>query len=464
MLLGQQFLTPTDSPAPLESVTWRQLARWVRQVAVEFRTHDPNVAPIMHVVRNTPEDVIVALACLAAGRVEIPVDVDGGPDYLASCRRKVDCHWLDDSEKHQLVRRGYLAAMRGGRDQPVAVPNTVQPGDDALVLWTSGTSGEPKGVALSHEGQLLNAAAKLRAVPQSRSDLRLTVLSIAHGYARTCDLGTWLLSGCSLAIARGFEGWQRACDRLSPTLCNLVPSLAGRVMDCGPIPASLRLVGCGGAAMTTDQFWRWRERGVTVIQGYGLSEAGPVIASQTPEDSIPGHAGRPVDGWQIRLDEGRLFVRGKHLMRGYWQDPESTRRRIDAAGWLDTADRVRICPTSGQLQILGRCDDRIVLSNGHKIDPSGLEHQLAAIGGVRTAVVAADAEGRSVEYWIETADDALPMEEIEAITRCLPRWERPKQVRRLIVPYAARDRLFNRKGAIRRSEMLRHLERSTGSC
>nr|WP_286177331.1 AMP-binding protein [Rhodopirellula sp. JC639] len=448
----------------MESVTWGQLARWVHQVAVEFRTHFPSVAPIMHVVRNTPEDVIVALACMAAGFVEIPVDVDGGPDYLASCRRKLDCHWLDDAQKHQLVRRGYIASMSGGSDPPLAVPSTVQPDDDALVLWTSGTSGEPKGVALSHESQLLNAAAKLRAVPQSESDLRLTVLSIAHGYARTCDLGTWLLSGCTMGIARGFDGWQQACDRYSPTLCNLVPSLAGRVMDCGPIPPSLRLIGCGGAAMTPDQFRRWRERGVTVIQGYGLTEAGPVIASQTPEDSIPGHAGRPVDGWQIRLDDGRLFVRGKHLMRGYWLDPESTGRRIDAAGWLDTGDRVRICPNSGQLKILGRCDDRIVLSNGHKIDPSGLEQQLAAIRDVRTAVVVADPERRGVEYWIETPHEVLPLEEIDAIVRSLPRWERPKHVRRLIVPEASRDRLFNRKGAIRRSEMLRHLDRSTGSC
>lgn len=462
-----------------DSVTWAELGRWVKAVAALLRSRDSHRAPLMHVVRNTPADVVIALACQAAGIIEIPVDVDGGDDYLASCRCKIDCDWLDDAAKQELVRRGYEATRSNSARSVVVELPQVSPTDDALVLWTSGTSGEPKGVALSHASQLLNAAAKLRSVPQSKTDLRLTVLSIAHGYARTCDLGTWLLSGCTLAIARGFEGWQRVCERREPTLCNLVPSLAGRVLESGTVPPSLRLVGCGGAAMTEDQFWRWGERGVTVIQGYGLTEAGPVIASQTPDDSIPGHAGRFVDGWEYRLAEepvdeggpnearpaeGRLFVRGPHLMRGYWQDPDATARRIDAAGWLDTGDRVRVCPSTRQLQILGRCDDRIVLSNGHKIDPMGLEQRLVAINGVRTAVVSAGAERRSVEFWVETTESTLPMPEIDAIVRTLPRWEQPKRIHRLVFPENLRQQLLNRKGAIRRSEMLRYLDRSTGSC
>ncbi|QDV43495.1 Long-chain-fatty-acid--CoA ligase [Stieleria neptunia] len=473
---GRALLLSDDSGSfqPQDSVTWAELARWVKAVAVRLRLQNPHHAPVMHVVSNTPVDVVIALACQAAGITEIPVDVDGGADYLSGCRRKVDCDWLEDAAKGELVRRGYDAIRSDSGRSVVAELPEVSATDDALVLWTSGTSGQPKGVVLSHASQLLNAAAKLRSVPQSRTDLRLTVLSIAHGYARTCDLGTWLLSGCTLAIARGYEGWQRVCERCAPTLCNLVPSLAGRVLESGPVPPSLRLVGCGGAAMTEDQFWRWGEQGVTVIQGYGLTEAGPVIASQTPGDSIAGHAGRFVDGWEYRLEgepvqkdgpeEGRLFVRGPHLMRGYWQDSESTARRIDAAGWLDTGDRVRIGPATRQLQILGRCDDRIVLSNGHKIDPLGLEQRLAAIHGVRTAVVSAGAERRSVEFWVETTESELPIREIDAIVRTLPRWEQPRRIRRLVVPENARERLLNRKGAIRRSEMLRYLDRSTGSC
>ncbi|MCS7471010.1 acyl--CoA ligase [Stieleria sp. ICT_E10.1] len=478
---GRALLLSEESDAfqTADSVTWAELGRWVKAVAALLRSSYPHQGPLMHVVRNTPADVVIALACQAAGIIEIPVDVDGGADYLASCRRKIDGEWLDDPAKQELVRRGYESVHRAPGPSVVAELPQVSPTEDALVLWTSGTSGDPKGVVLSHASQLLNAAAKLRSVPQAKTDLRLTVLSIAHGYARTCDLGTWLLSGCTLAIARGFEGWQCVCQRRAPTLCNLVPSLAGRVLESGTVPPSLRLVGCGGAAMTEDQFWRWGERGVTVIQGYGLTEAGPVIASQTPDDSIPGHAGRFVDGWEHRLDEepvgergpneakpaeGRLFVRGPHLMRGYWQDPEATARRIDAAGWLDTGDRVRICPSTRQLQILGRCDDRIVLSNGHKIDPLGLEQRLVAIKGVRTAVVSAGAERRSVEFWVETTESTLPMPEIDAIVRTLPRWEQPKRIRRLEFPENLRQQLLNRKGAIRRSEMLRYLERSTGSC
>ena len=87
-----------------------------------------------------------------------------------------------------------------------------------------------------------------------------------------------------------------------------------------------------------------------------------------------------------------------------------------------------------------------------------------AIKGVRTAVVSAGAERRSVEFWVETTQSVLPTREIDAIVRTLPRWEQPKRIRRLVFPENQRERLLNRKGAIRRSEMLRYLDRSTGSC
>ena len=445
------------------SVTWAELAGWVSKLADLIESNRREDLPLVHCVENTFEDVLVALACQRLGIVEIPIDSVGGDAYVRACRDYVGGDWMDNETKRTLVDRAFQR-----RDEPRAsAAASRQPAksidDDALVLFTSGTSGDPKGVVLSHRSLLLNAQAKLNALPQSDSDCRLTVLSIAHAYARTCDLGTWVLSGCSLAITRGFDGWAEHSDKVAPTHCNMVPSVAERVAVEDTVPETLQFLGCGGAAMTTDRFDQWVDRGVTVIQGYGLTEAGPVISSQTPQDSVVGHAGRFVAGWEHRIEQGRLFVRGRHLMTGYWHDRESTARRIDSRGWLDTGDLVRICDSTGQLEILGRFDDRIILSNGHNVDPLAIEKRIMSISGIRTAVISQHSDSRSVELWIETEQSPSLLHGLDEMLQTLPSWERPRRVTSFRVPEIERENVFNRKGAIRRVEMLRFLRRKKRS-
>lgn len=472
-----------------ETISWEKLADWVTCLARELLNQIPTHDRLIHVVRNRPEDVLIALSCQAAGIVEIPIDDGGGQEYIGACRKRVDAFWMDDDSKRDMVDRAKHRCenitMQGKFELPPRAPQ-----DDALVLWTSGTSGEPKGVVLSHRSLLTNAMAKLVAVPQRRSDRRLTVLSIAHAYARTCDLNTWLLSGCQLAITRGFQGWCDHSAAISPSLCNMVPSLADRVLGGGLVPQSLRILGCGGAAMTTDQFNRWQEHGVTVIQGYGLTEAGPVIASQTPDNSIAGRVGGFVPGWEYQLgkvgevacdrprtngkaspsrenaivgceghlDEGRLHVRGQHLMSRYLNDVEATSKRVCRDGWMDTGDIVRLCPQTGQLEILGRCDDRMILSNGHSVDPLAVENRIGVVKGVRTAVLAVRKDGRSLELWIEADESSFSQSDLATALKGLPSWVQPRTINPFRVPDSMRDRVFNRKGAVRRAEMLRFVQ------
>ena len=146
-------------------------------------------------------------------------------------------------------------------------------------------------------------------------------------------------------------------------------------------------------------------------------------------------------------------------MRRYWNDPASTSRRIDASGWLDTGDFVRVCESSGQLEILGRCDDRIVLTNGYNVDPSNIEKKVSSVSGIRTAVVRQCSDGRSLELWIESDELVDQPPGLEQVLRSLPKWEQPRRVARFAVPNFERERVFNRKGAIRRAEMLRYLSK-----
>jgi long-chain acyl-CoA synthetase len=177
----------------------------------------------------------------------------------------------------------------------------------------------------------------------------------------------------------------------------------------------LRLLGCGGAALSEATFDRWRARGVTVIQGYGLTEASPVICSATPWDARAGLVGRFVEGWETQIRDQLLFVRGSHVMLGYWGDPEATARRIDHNGWLATGDLVEQDRESGQLRVLGRADDVIVLPSAKKIHPETVERSAAQINGVRHAMLT---KLRTLQLWFDAdneCDDQIVTRNLRAL-------------------------------------------------
>ncbi|HBJ37330.1 MAG TPA: hypothetical protein DDZ51_21775 [Planctomycetaceae bacterium] len=240
------------------------------------------------------------------------------------------------------------------------------------------------------------------------------------------------MSGSQLAISSGWDGWQRLAPQLRPTLINTVPSIAMRLLDLPPASremSRLRLVGCGGAALSADAFERFRLRGITVIQGYGMTETSPVICSATPENARAGCVGTPVAGWQTRVDaQGRLAVRGEGVMIGYWGDSDTTAQRcID--GWIDTGDIVEVDSTDGQFRILGRADDRITLANGRKLYPLPIEQQVMGIPQVRHALLVA--ANRHTELWIDVQDCMEPKNWGDVIKRhlCdLEAWKLPRRI------------------------------------
>ena len=449
-------------------LNWRELSAVVRylagQLRLRFNQADPQSVPanarLGHVIGNDPCDVLVALACPVAGLVEVPIDRAAGAGFQQACFAAADAATLGHDEKRSLCCAAIEAAVSGTMSEPGPLRSLLAENDASLILWTSGTADRPKGVVLSAGGLCCNAQAKWNAVPQTVADRRLTVLSIAHAYARTCDLGTWLLSGCQLTIDRGYDGWLQQAPRVKPTLCNMVPSLAQRVQQRGDFAGDLRWLGCGGASMTEDQFHAWSDRGVSVIQGYGLTETGPVIASQSPQTSLPLLCGHLVDHWQYRLRDDVLQVRGPATMLGYLGESGLMQNRIDSQGWLDTGDRVRICQQAGQFEILGRSDDQINLDNGYSLDPLLIERAVAAIRGVRAAVVQPDPSGRHVRLWIELDAETGTVEEVqlEAVLQGLPAWQRPQQFHAFTVPNNLRAEVYNFKGGMKRQQMYSYLD------
>lgn len=295
---------------------------------------------------NSVDDVIEMLVAMDQGWIHCPIDHRLSPEIARRRRQAILEH------------------------QP--------PWGTSSVLWTSGTSGRNhfgRGVCLSGEGFLQNANAKLARVAQPPGSVRLTVLPICHAYARTCDIGTWLASGTSLVIGLGYDPADQLAERYAVTHINAVPSIAQRMLR-EAIPPTLRVLGVGGAALPADAFGRWQSLGVNVVQGYGMTETGPVICSADDRGGRASSVGSPVDGWQTRIRNQSLAVRGPALMLGYLDGGKhiDDGNHVDDDGFFETGDLVDV-DADGEYRILGRQDERLTLANGVTVDAMLIEQE-----------------------------------------------------------------------------------------
>ena len=462
-------LVGVDSGGRVVRHTWRDL---FAQVLVTIRRIDRQGFSVgdrvVHSFGNTCSGVIVALASLVKGTIEVPLDPKATLQEREALLRLVDGRLLEgEGEFDQPEECVDVSPSNAWVSELITQESGLSPDHAALILFTSGSTGKPRGVLLSRGNLFSNAQGKLAAVPQTREDVRLTVLPLWHAYARTCDLMTWLITGGTLAIGQGWDGWETLATEVTPTLINTVPSLASRLRDEAfdtPATRSLRLLGCGGAAMTTELFDDYRQAGITVIQGYGLTEASPVVCSASPWNARAGVVGLPVMGCQSRInDAGCLEVAGTGVMIGYWQDDEATASKI-CAGWLQTGDCAEVDPFDGQYRILGRSDDRITLSNGLKFFPGPIEQRLGLHPSIRHAILLP--HDRHVTLYLEVSDavefdsaisgQAL-LADVERMLNAFPAWQRPREVHLLSRPISDIAGALTAKGTLCRPIVLKAL-------
>jgi len=273
----------------------------------------------------------------------------------------------------------------------------------ATILYTSGTTGEPKGVMLSNRNLVSNTLAATEPFAQGPEDLRLAFLPLSHIFARTCDLYTWLASGSQLALAQARETVIADCADMRPTLMNGVPYFFEKVVnalaavDFTTSPNALRdLLGgrircccSGGAALPTHVFDFFTKHGVPLLQGYGLTESSPVITLSSEQSVRRGAVGRAIPDVEVRIaDDGEILTRGPHVMMGYFKNQAATDEVI-RDGWLHTGD-IGHLDEAGFLFITGRKKELIVTSGGKNIAPVYLESLLTRDPLIAQAVVIGD--------------------------------------------------------------------------
>ncbi|MEW8681550.1 MAG: long-chain fatty acid--CoA ligase [Candidatus Thiodiazotropha endolucinida] len=439
-------------------LTWgdmeRQVSRWRQALSGEALEDGDRVAILM---RNCPEWVMFDQAALSLGLVVVPLYTDDRADAIAYILRDsaVKLLLVQDSgrwnrmadsveELPQLQRVVVLETERQPRpveDELVReAKHWLPPRGDPLkrryadpetlasIVYTSGTTGRPKGVMLSHYNMLSIAHGSLTVVDCYQQDSFLSFLPLSHTLERTGGYYLPMMAGASVSFARSIPQLAEDLQTIRPTAIIAVPRIfervyarvqdqlkskpafarmlfnmalsvgfkefeyrmgrrswfpglllhpllrklvSGKILD--KLGGRLRVAVSGGAAISPEIARVFLGLGLPMLQGYGLTETSPVISVNPMHDIRPESVGIPLRGVTVKIgDDDELLVRTPGMMLGYWNNHAATAEMIDPQGWLHTGDQARI-DEDGHIYITGRIKDILVLSNGEKIPPADME-------------------------------------------------------------------------------------------
>jgi len=438
-----------------QEITWEamatRVARWFAALAREELAPGDRVALMLP---NGPDWVCFDLAAQSHGLVVVPLFANDRPENIAYILEQTQArvllcpglaYWNDlEPVLHRLARIQRIVTLEFCKLQdqdrrivcssdwlevepqrPSLLP---QDGDSlATIVFTSGTTGPPKGVMLSHNNILGNCFASLQAVPVYPEDIFLSFLPLSHMLERTAGYYLPIMAGATVAFARSIAGLAEDLTVIRPTALIAVPRIFERIhasiqanlanhsvvarrlftlavasgwraflhrqgraglhplfllkpllhgLVAGKVQAKLggriRAIVSGGAPLAPDIARLFIGLDLPLLQGYGLTETSPVVSVNRLDNNDPEGVGPPLPGIEVSLDRsGELLVRGSCVMLGYWQNEEATQKTIDPEGWLHTGDQARI--DNGHIYITGRLKEILVLSNSEKVPPVDLE-------------------------------------------------------------------------------------------
>lgn len=425
---------------------------------------------------NRPEWALTDYAALCAGALDVPIYATLPPDQIAFILRDSGARAIFVSTAEQLAKileiRSELPALSkiitfdeveladpgvltlsqvlelGAREEAAGRGAgfreralEAQPDDLATILYTSGTTGQPKGVMLTHDNVYSNTRAVENVFPAGDDDVALSFLPLSHIFERMVDYFLFA-HGVTLAYVASMDRVARSMEEVRPTIVVSTPriyeKLYAAVLSVTGVKRRLvfwaRSVGLRWAEPTLEgrraSWWirlqhrladilvysKIRERiggrlrffvsgaapldpaiarffysaGIIILEGYGLTETSPVTNVNRPDSIRFGTVGPPVPGTEIRIaEDGEILVRGPQVMRGYFQNPQATQEAMDEEGWFHTGD-VGVLDTDGYLRITDRKKDLIVTAGGKNVAPQPIENAIKRSRYVAEAVVLGD--------------------------------------------------------------------------
>jgi len=423
---------------------------------------------------NRLEWGLADLGCLCAGVVDVPIYTSLEPSQIAyilrdslakvvfvstrelmekAVKARAECdHDLtivvfDPPEALPEGVLSWASFLRAGADRP-ATPEEFRrraleaaPDDLATILYTSGTTGEPKGVMLTHGNISSNVLAVGMRLVLSPDDVTVSFLPLCHIFQRTVDY-FFLAHGCTVVHGRSIATAMEDMKLVRPTVVGAVPRLYEKMyhamvqargyrknllawaMSVAEKSADLRLAGkdpggllglqyrladrlvfakiraavggrvrwfISGSAPLSPQLNRFfYSVGLTILEGYGLTETSPVLNINTPEELRVGTVGKALPGTELRIAaDGEILARGPQIMKGYYNRPEETAQAIDPEGWFSTGDIGEI-DADGFLRITDRKKDLLKTSGGKYVAPAVVENRLKQCVFVEQSVIVGD--------------------------------------------------------------------------
>ena len=438
-----------------KGVDWREAGDRVARMREGLRREGLQPGERVAVMlKNSINWIMADQGAFAHGLVTVPLFVDDRPDNVAFILNDAGVklividgeeHWkrlktvrdqlgslkriltvkpvLDPDEPRLQLLADWLPDQPGAFDRP-----PVKATDLATIVYTSGTTGKPKGVMLSHRNILSNVQSGLAVYDVFPEDVFLSFLPLSHMFERMADCYLNVVSGASVVFARSIPQLAEDFRIVQPTIIFSVPRIYERFLAAinaqlkkssstkrkmfelavgvgwsrfeyqhgrGPwkpsfllwpllevlvakkllarLGGNLRFAVAGGAALSPAVSKVFVGLGLPICQGYGLTEASPLLAVNLLDKNEPSSVGPAVPGVEIRIGENNvLFARGPNIMMGYWNNPDATREVLSADGWLNTGDQVRI-DDHGFIHITGRIKEIIVMGNGEKVPPVDME-------------------------------------------------------------------------------------------
>jgi long-chain acyl-CoA synthetase len=368
---------------------------------------------------NVPYFPVIYYGILRAGAVVVPMNVllkerevrfyldDPGAKLLfawhgfadaaesGASDAGVECMLVAPGEFEQLLASlepEYEVADRGGEET-------------AVILYTSGTTGTPKGAELTHANLSQNCSiVRHKLGGFDEEDVLLGALPLFHSFGQTCAMNAAVGIGGMVTLLPRFEPDKalEIIERDRVTVFQGVPTMYNAMLHCesadGADTSTLRLCISGGSAMPAELMRAFEERfGCMILEGYGLSETSPVASFNHPDrERKPGSIGTPIEGVEMKVvdaegnelptgEVGEIVIRGHNVMKGYWARPDATREAITGDGWFRSGDMARV-DEDGYFFIVDRKKDMII-RGGYNVYPREVEEVLYEHPAVQEAAV-----------------------------------------------------------------------------
>ncbi len=475
-------------------------------------------------MRNGVHWVAIDMAALGMGLIVVPLYVDDNAENIAYCVENSGAKLLivdQPRQAKQLAETKFtlppVICLRAREDDAVATveqflthcsgPFTVSelPAHHlATICYTSGTSGKPKGVMLSHANILANVDSCAKTKLATPEMTFLSLLPLSHMFERTGGYYLPLAVGARVVYTRGvpqlaedlkqqgittmfvaprvlerlharivqglkeqgkLDLFNRLCDaawrvqlKQGSIIDRITVFVLQRIMGrkiLAKIAPSLGLLISGGAALSSAVAKTFVGIGLPVLQGYGMTEAAPVLSVNRYEDNDPETVGRALPNVTLKISEtGELYARGANVMQGYWNNPEATAKVIDAEGWLHTGDLAE--EKDGRYAIRGRSKDILVLSNGEKFSPQDAE--LAILGDAAFEQVMLIGEGRAfitLACVTQLTDIKEIVRRANAQLKGFPRWVKVRHAIATTEAWSVDNALLTPTLKVKRSEILK---------